>query len=109
MLALRSLLMQRLPPWRTRNPVPFSSSPCSSRHADRSPGQADDRPISEVMHGLRPAHPRLYVLDDEVDSIKEQVKVDPLCGAWYDRLQKDAERMIKDPVVVHRLIWPSAA
>ncbi len=28
------------------------------------------------------------------------------CKRWYDRLQKDAEKMLKDPPVVHRLIGP---
>ena len=41
------------------------------------PGRADDdRPIAEVMQALRPDHPRLYVLDEEIDTIKQQIKVD---------------------------------
>ena len=40
------------------------------------PGRADDRPIAEVMQALRPDHPRLYVLDEEIDAIKQQIKVD---------------------------------
>ena len=70
------------------------------------PGRADDRPIAEVMRALRPDHPRLYVLDEEIDVIKQQIKVDARLRRWYDRLQKDAEKMIKEPVVVHRLIGP---
>ena len=70
------------------------------------PGRADDRPIAEVMRGLRPDHPRLYVLDEEIDLIKEQIKQDARLRRCYDRLQKDAERMNADPVVVHRLIGP---
>ena len=46
------------------------------------PGRADDdRPIAEVMQALRPDHPRLYVLDEEIDTIKQQIKVDGACGA----------------------------
>jgi len=70
------------------------------------PGRADDRPIAEVLRALRPDHPRLYVLDEEIDVIKQQIKVDARLRRWYDRLQKDAERMLKEPVVVHRLIGP---
>ena len=70
------------------------------------PACADDRPTAEVMRALRPDHPRLYVLDQEIDVIKQQIKVDARLRRWYDRLQKDAERMIREPVVVHRLIGP---
>jgi hypothetical protein len=70
------------------------------------PGRAYDRPTAEVMRALRPDHPRLYVLDEEIDAIKQQIKVDARLRRWYDRLQKDAEKMIKEPVVVHRLIGP---
>ena len=70
------------------------------------PGRADDRPIAEVLRALRPDHPRLYVLDEEIDGIKQQIKSDARLRRWYDRLQKDAEKMLKEPVVVHRLIGP---
>ena len=40
------------------------------------PASADDRPTAEVMRALRPDHPRLYVLDEEIDAIKQQIKVD---------------------------------
>ena len=38
------------------------------------PGRADDRPIAEVLRALRPDHPRLYVLDEEIDGIKQQIQ-----------------------------------
>ena len=70
------------------------------------PAFGDDRPTTEVMRSLRPDHPRLYVLDDQIDAVREQVKLDARLRRWYDRLQKDADRMIKEPPVVHRLIGP---
>ena len=61
------------------------------------------------MRALRPNHPRLYVLDDEVDAIKEQVKADARLRRWYDRLQKDAETDDRGPAGGPSLDWPSAA
>lgn len=46
------------------------------------------------------------MLDQEIDAIKQQIKVDARLRRWYDRSQKDAEKMIKEPRVVHRLIGP---
>ncbi len=70
------------------------------------PAHGEDRPIAEVLRGLRPGHPRLYVLDQDIDLIKQQIKDDARLRRWYDRLQKDAEKMLQEPVVVHRLIGP---
>jgi len=70
------------------------------------PACADDRPTAEVMKALRPEHPRLYVLAGDTKAIKEELKVDSRLRRWYERLQKDAEKMIKEPVVVHQLIGP---
>ena len=58
------------------------------------------------MRSLRPNHPRLYVLDEEIDVIKGQIRVDTRLRRWYDRLQKEAETTIKEPPVVYRLIGP---
>ncbi len=46
------------------------------------------------------------MLDQEIDAIKQQIKVDARLRRWYDRSQKDAEKMIKELLVVHRLIGP---
>ena len=51
-------------------------------------GARDDRPIAEVMRALRPEHPRLYVLDEEIDAIKEQIKVDAPCAAGMTGCKK---------------------
>ena len=67
---------------------------------------AATRSTAEIMRALRPRHPRLYVLDDDIAIVKQQIKTDARLKRWYDRLEKDAEKMIKEPPVVHRLIGP---
>ncbi len=75
-----------------------------------TPVHAEDRPtersIAEVMRSLRPDHPRLYVVDDDIATVKGQIKTDARLRRWYDQLRRDAEKMIKEPPVVHRLIGP---
>jgi hypothetical protein len=69
--------------------------------------RADEPSASgDVLKGLRPGHPRLYILDADVAALKGWLAADPLLKAWYERLQRDARRMLDDPPVEHVLIGP---
>jgi hypothetical protein len=63
---------------------------------------AADGPLST----LKPAHPRLLASDADFTRLRELVKSDPLAGNLYARLQGQADNILKQPPVVHRLIGP---
>ena len=56
------------------------------------PRRGDDRPSAEVMRSLRPNHPRLYVLDEEIDVIKGQIRVDTRCSGGMTGCKKKRRR-----------------
>ena len=70
-------------------------------------GQADTA-ISEstVLSTLRPSHPRLIVLDDELDRVRRMIETDPVVRKLRDEERLAAEKMLDEPTVVHRLIGP---
>jgi hypothetical protein len=69
--------------------------------------RADEPPVpGDVLKGLRPGHPRLYVLDADVAELKGRLATDPLLKGWYARLQREAERMLGQPPVERTLIGP---
>jgi len=59
-----------------------------------------------VLKNLRPKHPRLYVLDEELASVKQRVATEPRVRAWYKHLQEEARKMLAEPPVEHKLIGP---
>jgi hypothetical protein len=63
---------------------------------------ASDEP-GDVLKTLRPGHPRLFVLNEELLQIKQAIKKDPLVRKWYDRLQQDARKMLDEPPVEYKL------
>jgi hypothetical protein len=63
-------------------------------------------PADDILKTLRPQHPRLYVLDEDLPAIKNAVENDPLVHDWYEHLQKEARRMLDEPPVEHKLIGP---
>lgn len=64
-------------------------------------GQSED-----VLGRLRPGHPRLYVVKEDITGIRETMKRDPAVQAWYARLQEEAGKMLDEPPVEHKLIGP---
>jgi hypothetical protein len=73
-----------------------------------SPGVQSAEPAAagDVLKGLRPGHPRLYVLDAGIAEVKGRLASDPLLKRWSLRLQRDAERMLSEPPVERKLIGP---
>jgi Heparinase II/III-like protein/Domain of unknown function (DUF4962) len=66
---------------------------------------ADDVP-DDPLKNLRPGHPRLMVLDDQLPRIKELIKSDPLAATTFKRLLSDGEKMLKAPPMQHVLVGP---
>jgi hypothetical protein len=60
----------------------------------------------DILKTLRPQHPRLYVVDEDLPAVRRLVADDPLAHDWYERLQKEARQMLEAPPVEHRLIGP---
>jgi hypothetical protein len=72
----------------------------------RGAKEADRPPAADLLKTLRPQHPRLYILDEDLPGIQKAAADDPLTHAWYERLQKEAGKMLDEPPVEHRLIGP---
>lgn len=63
-------------------------------------------PLPDSLRSLRPAHPRLYVLDEDLERVRKLVSADREVRRWHDALQKDAERMLEEPVVERVIVGP---
>ncbi len=59
-----------------------------------------------VLQKLRPGHPRLYVLNEELASVKKRMETEPETRAWYQHLQGTARKMLAEPPAEHKLIGP---
>ena len=55
---------------------------------------------------LRPAHPRLHVLDEDLVRVRALIAADTRVRGWRDRLQQHATRMLDEPVVERVLEGP---
>lgn len=60
----------------------------------------------DVLKTLRPGHPRLYAAAQDMERVKETIARDPLAGRWYALLKADAEKILIQPPVEHKLIGP---
>src|ERR1043166_5776289 len=60
---------------------------------------ANDDPLKS----LRPTHPRLLLLNAVLPRVKRNIKDDPPVRSWYERLQEEAQKMLAEPPVKHRL------
>jgi hypothetical protein len=63
-------------------------------------------PAAADLKTLVPAHPRLLWTDERIAAVKTAVEQDPLARRWEQRLEADAEKMLKQPPVEHVLIGP---
>ncbi len=64
------------------------------------------RPRDNALAGLRPGHPRLLVLDADVERVRKLIASDPQAKALRDKVHKSALEILDQPTVVHRLIGP---
>ncbi|HEX6210825.1 MAG TPA: heparinase II/III family protein [Methylomirabilota bacterium] len=66
-------------------------------------------PVEELpdsLRTLRQEHPRLYVLDEDLVRVRQLLGEDFDVRSWRDALQRDAERMLGEPVVERVLVGP---
>jgi hypothetical protein len=64
--------------------------------------QSDDDPLRQ----LRPAHPRLILLDSDLDKLKILIRDNPLAHRIYLDLEKESDRIVTAPVSEYKLIGP---
>ncbi len=60
----------------------------------------------DILRTLRPGHPRLYVLNDELPGVRQQLASDALVRTWHGHLQGEARKILGAPVVEHKLVGP---
>jgi hypothetical protein len=70
--------------------VPFSWFVVASSIA----GEASD---FNPLQNLRPEHPRILVLDDQLNPVKAMIKADPSAEALYQHLQAEARKLLSKP------------
>jgi hypothetical protein len=64
--------------------------------------QSDDDPL----HQLRAGHPRLILLDSDLDRLKALIRDHPLARRIYLDLEKESDRLLTTPVSEYRLVGP---
>jgi len=64
--------------------------------------QSDDDPL----HQLRAGHPRLILLDSDLDRLKLMIRDHPLAHRIYLDLEKESERLLTTPASEYKLVGP---
>ena len=64
--------------------------------------QSDDDPL----HQLHPAHPRLILLDSDLDRLRGLARDNPLAHRIYLDLEKECERLLTAPPAEYKLVGP---
>jgi len=64
--------------------------------------QSDDDPL----HQLRAAHPRLILLDSDLDRLKVLIRENPVAHRTYLDLEKESERLVTTPVSEYKFVGP---
>jgi len=64
--------------------------------------QSDEDPL----HQLRPAHPRLILLDSDLDRLKALIRDNPLAHRIYLDLEKECDRLLTTPAAEYKLVGP---
>ena len=78
------------------DPAPYRPSPKVAKYL-AEPAPAD------FLARLRPGHPRLILLDDDLPRLREFVAGDARGKAWYESARKTADALYAKPVQTHHL------
>ena len=60
----------------------------------------------DVLKTLRQGHPRLIVLDADVQRTKHAISTNPRLKEAFEALKRSGERMLTEPTVEYKLIGP---
>ena len=69
-------------------------------------GAVRDAGAQDVLATLKKEHPRLMVLDQDIQRIKGLIESDAACKSYYEQLRKSAEKLLEEPVSQRVLIGP---
>jgi hypothetical protein len=67
---------------------------------------ADAEAARDILKTLRPGHPRLFLAPDSLERLRQAVQADPAMKAIFGKLQAQADRILDQPPVEHKLIGP---
>lgn len=81
----------------------FSHDPNPYRPAIRVNKYLDEPPVEAFRARLRPGHPRLILLDEDLPRIRALVGENPLGQAWYETVKANAQRLHDRPPRHHEL------
>lgn len=83
--------------------VDFSFDPAPYRPALNVVKYLQEPSPADFLAKLRPGHPRLILLDEDVPRLRELVANDARAKAWYESARKTAESLYAKPVQTHHL------
>jgi hypothetical protein len=58
------------------------------------------------LSALRPGHPRLIILEQDLERVRRLIADEPAVRQLRDELHREAEKILSEPPVVHELIGP---
>jgi hypothetical protein len=59
-----------------------------------------------LLKNLRPGHPRLLVLDSDLERVRKNIATDATAKALWEELQREGEKILSQPTVEYKLIGP---
>lgn len=62
--------------------------------------------VADVLATLRPGHPRLILLDEDLPRLRATIAQDALAGRWCAGLRERAEALLSEPPTEFRIIGP---
>ncbi|MDE3197860.1 MAG: heparinase II/III family protein [Acidobacteriota bacterium] len=78
---------------------------CAAAWAQLPPAPLAPPPVigdNDPLRQLRPGHPRLILLDQDLDRIRAAVRDNPLARRVYTDLEKECDRLLSTPPVEYR-------
>ncbi|HUU68417.1 MAG TPA: heparinase II/III family protein [Planctomycetota bacterium] len=60
-------------------------------------------PRDKLLDTLRKGHPRLIALDSHLDRVRRLIDADPLAKQWCERLRKEAQGILSEPVCMYEI------
>ncbi len=60
-------------------------------------------PTTQALSHLRPEHPRLLVLDDQLEAVRSAIDTDPLAKSMHDRMTREATKLLTAPPQNYKL------
>ncbi|MEA2736084.1 MAG: hypothetical protein QOE14_2535, partial [Humisphaera sp.] len=86
--------------------VNAAPAPAAAPAATRAANAAADAGDADVLATLRPGHPRLLVLDDDIARLKRQIADDATAKRYFDHIRAAGDKMLDLPPSERIIIGP---